>query len=107
MSSSVRSASCGRPSARNATETSGDKGPLPPGASLETGAEAIDLEEASVLKREAPVRAAKAPPAIKGEVEASPDQVKALLGEQPGLLETGLGLHANEDGDPVGIDFAR
>jgi RecB family endonuclease NucS len=31
--------------------------------------------------------------------------VKVLLSEQPGLLEKGLGLYADEEGEPLGIDF--
>ena len=32
-------------------------------------------------------------------------QVRTLVGEQPGLLEKGLGIYSDEDGDPVGVDF--
>jgi hypothetical protein len=118
--------SCGRRSSRNATESAADSGPLPPSAPL--GADpAIDLEESSVVAREAarprsssrsaspPKPSSSASPSAssssvasavaRGEVEIGPEQVKSILGEQPGLLETGLGLHANEDGDPVGVDF--
>lgn len=115
--------SCGRRSSRNATESSGDSGPLPPSTALGGDPDAIDLDEPVVAREPRPraARAASAPAkgrgasgasgsavasaVAKGEVDVAPDQVKVLLGEQPGLLETGLGLHANDDGDPVGIDF--
>ena len=32
-------------------------------------------------------------------------QVRALLSEQPGLIEKGLGVHADAQGRPVGVDF--
>ena len=32
-------------------------------------------------------------------------QVRTLVGEQPGLLEKGLGTYSDEDGKPVGVDF--
>jgi hypothetical protein len=32
-------------------------------------------------------------------------QVRALLTEQPGLIEKGLGVHADAAGRPVGVDF--
>ena len=32
-------------------------------------------------------------------------QVRALVGQQPGLLEKGLGTYSDEDGKPVGVDF--
>ncbi|MGH0029670.1 MAG: hypothetical protein ACQGVC_07760 [Myxococcota bacterium] len=105
--------SCGRRSSRNATESGGsDSGPLPPSEPLDAGTGEIDLGEDSVVaaeasaKAEAPARpkpAASAAP--QSDVAATPDQVKTLLAEQPGLLETGLGLHADDDGDPMGIDF--
>jgi hypothetical protein len=118
--------SCGRRSSRNATESAGDSGPLPPSAPLASDPEAIDLDESAVVARETPrarpsPRTPPPPPAApkarsagasaaslavaRGDVEVTPDQVKALLGEQPGLLESGLGLHANDEGDPVGVDF--
>lgn len=48
-----------------------------------------------------------APPPAAGPsgIETSLEQVKALLAEQPGLLEKGLGLYADEEGEPLGIDF--
>jgi hypothetical protein len=34
-----------------------------------------------------------------------PSQVRALISEQPGLIEKGLGVHADAAGRPVGVDF--
>lgn len=48
---------------------------------------------------------APAPAAGSTGIETSLEQVKALLAEQPGLLEKGLGLYADEEGEPLGIDF--
>lgn len=105
--------SCGRRSSRNASEGGGESTPLPHATPLGDGSE-IDLEEESVLDENPAPRTVTparptprlAAPAGKGEVAASPEQVKSLLGEQPGLLEKGLGLHADEDGEPVGVDFS-
>lgn len=131
--------SCGRRSSRNATESAGDSGPLPPSAALAPDPDAIDLDESAVVARAAPRRespkreaapAAKSQPAArsqpaaaapsrapgsgasplaavagKGDVDVAPEQVKALLSDQPGLLETGLGLYADDDGDAMGVDF--
>lgn len=35
-----------------------------------------------------------------------PLQVRTLVAEQPGLLEKGLGIHSDEDGTPIGVDYA-
>lgn len=50
------------------------------------------------------VRRKPAPPPI--EADADTDQVKMLLTDQPGLLEKGLGLYADEEGELLGADFA-
>jgi hypothetical protein len=34
-----------------------------------------------------------------------PSQVRALISDQPGLIEKGLGVHADAAGRPVGVDF--
>jgi hypothetical protein len=34
-----------------------------------------------------------------------PSQVRALISDQPGLIEKGLGVHADASGRPVGVDF--
>jgi RecB family endonuclease NucS len=104
--------SCGR----RASEHSADAGssgssaiPLPPsrGPLANEPEDEIDLEldEEDVVKH-----AVAAEPGPRGAVPARQgtidmDQVRSLLAEQPGLLEKGLGLHADDEGDPLGIDF--
>jgi hypothetical protein len=63
--------------------------------------------------RSAPTPAPRVPSAARGGVtnDSSPitsdlEQVKSLLSERPGLLEKGLGIYADEDGEVRGVDFA-
>jgi hypothetical protein len=52
-----------------------------------------------------PSRQARAPATRTEPSGIDGDRVKSLLAEQPGLLEKGLGVYADEEGEPLGIDF--
>ena len=84
----------------------------------------LELEEQHVLEEPAPSAVAKSSkrkrvrrpadvPRVAGRLrEPAPSvigldaaQVRALVAEQPGLLEKGLGVHSDEEGNPVGVDF--
>lgn len=111
--------SCGR----RASEHSADAGssgsaaiPLPPSPKPPVGVEEeidLELDEDDVVKHAARRASAAPRPAVAASAGTLPapqgaidmDQVRSLLAEQPGLLEKGLGLHADEEGDPLGIDF--
>jgi hypothetical protein len=104
-------------------------GSLPPAQALEEEVDIdLELEEHHVLEEKAPSRAVKlAKAAAKAERtrrksdgaqvsgrlrEPAPSvvgldaaSVRALVAEQPGLLEKGLGVHSDDDGNPVGVDF--
>jgi len=77
--------------------------------------DALDLDEAAVVDAEVDaVLQSDAPevPATPARRRASAApmqldaaQVRALVAEQPGLVEKGLGIHADESGRPVGVDF--
>jgi hypothetical protein len=92
----ARAKASARPAARSPSpDASGSERVPSPGAS---GSARLRSPDAS--------GSARVPAADRAaDVEATADQVKRMLSEQPGLLETGLGLHANDDGDPVGVDF--
>jgi hypothetical protein len=74
-------------------------------------------EEVPVRTRPAPTpspaaapKPEKASPRSRKPAEApsfalDAEQVRALLCEQPGLLEKGLGVYADPKGKPVGVDF--
>jgi hypothetical protein len=74
-------------------------------------------EEFPVRTRPAPApvvpapaaRPARAPAARKPSgpptISLDPAQMRALLVDQPGLLEKGLGIHADAKGQPIGEDF--
>ena len=119
--------SCGRRASEHATEavatgpgSSGSTGPLPPSGRLEKDV-GIDLEldEQDVIRdrpsggRTARSRRKPQPPSSIGRARESGSamlgldsrQVRVLVCEQPGLLEKGLGVHADDDGQPIGIDF--
>jgi uncharacterized Zn finger protein (UPF0148 family) len=107
--------SCGR----RASDHSADAGssgsaatPLPPSPTEPEELEEIDLEldEDDVVRHarpKAPSPPPSAPTVQAPTVQAPVDmvQVRSMLAEQPGLLEKGLGLHADDEGDPLGIDF--
>ena len=114
--------SCGRKSAGNLAESGpGDSGRLPPSAaskrsrqktksrSASASGSQIELDESAVVDDSGPLarqpKSTKAPPAPANSLDADAEQVRALLSEQPGLLEKGLGVYANEDGEPLGDDF--
>jgi hypothetical protein len=44
-------------------------------------------------------------PAAAPQLSLDSSQVRALLSEQPGLIEKGLGVHADAQGRPVGVEF--
>lgn len=77
--------------------------------------DALDLDEAAVVDAEVDaVLQSDAPEAplapARRRAAASPmqldaAQVRALVAEQPGLVEKGLGIHSDESGKPVGVDF--
>lgn len=100
-------------------------GPLPPTQLLEEEVD-VDLELGELdifdesprpVEKSAGNRARRKPddpPAVRGRVwepgpqvlALEPRQVRTLVAEQPGLLEKGLGIHSDEDGQPVGVDYA-
>jgi RNA polymerase subunit RPABC4/transcription elongation factor Spt4 len=115
---------CGRRAAEHAVEegTSGlspsDSSPLPltaPVAAEDDADAEVELEEQAVVKppKKSAQPAAKkvSPPTRVGRepgptvFHLDPSQVRTLLGEQPGLLEKGLGIYADESGQPVGAKF--
>jgi len=115
---------CGRRAAENAVEegTSGlasnEPAPLPlntPVTEQDDGDTEVELEEQVVVER--PKKSAKpaakqaSPPARPTRepgpavFHLNPGQVRTLIAEQPGLLEKGLGIYADESGKPVGAHF--
>jgi hypothetical protein len=100
-------------------------GALPPAQVLEeeVGID-LELEEYHVLEEKVRSPAAKrakaertrrksSAPQVSGRlrepalsvVALDAAQVRALVAEQPGLLEKGLGVHSDDDGNAVGVDF--
>jgi hypothetical protein len=53
----------------------------------------------------APVVARRAPRPAPPTLSLDPGQVRALLAEQPGMVEKGLSLHTDAAGRQVGVDF--
>jgi hypothetical protein len=53
----------------------------------------------------APVVARRAPRPAPPNLSLDPGQVRALLAEQPGMVEKGLGVHSDASGRQVGVDF--
>ncbi|HXK26269.1 MAG TPA: hypothetical protein VMS55_26645 [Myxococcota bacterium] len=53
----------------------------------------------------APVVARRAPRPAPPTLTLDPGQVRALLAEQPGMVEKGLGVHSDATGRQVGVDF--
>jgi uncharacterized Zn finger protein (UPF0148 family) len=111
--------SCGRRAADHSADA-GSSGsaaiPLPHGRRVEPDDDEIDLEldEDDVVKRaiDPPKRFVGAVAAPRAEPEVAVGvpgvdaaRVRVMLAEQPALLEKGLGLHADDEGDPLGIDF--
>lgn len=115
---------CGRRAAENAVEegTSGlspsDSSPLPLSAPVADEGDAdaeVELQEQVVVeppKQSAKTAANRAPSSVRPAREPgptvfhlSPGQVRTLIAEQPGLLEKGLGIYADESGTPVGAGF--
>ena len=68
----------------------------------------LELDESAspaAAPKEKKAQAAPTPaPAV--QLEAGIEQVKLLLGEDPGLLERGLSIYTDEEGEFVGGDFA-
>lgn len=105
--------SCGRRASDHSTDagSSGSSAtPLPPSRSTEPSEpeDEIDLEldEDDIVKhaeRRPDSPRAAPPPLPRAPIDIR--QVRAMLAERPGLLEAGLGLHADDEGDPLGIDF--
>ncbi len=105
--------SCGRRAADHAADAGASgSGLLPQATPVDQDAE-IDLELEDAVGDESPPKAAERPDgeperkrtATPSAMKADAEQVRKILAEQPGLLEKGLGLHADEDGEPLGIDF--
>jgi hypothetical protein len=115
---------CGRRAAEHAVEegasglSPSDSSPLPlttPVAAKDDADAEVELEEQAVVKppkKSAKTAAKKAPALARVGREPGPTvfnldpgQVRTLLGEQPGLLEKGLGIYADESGQPVGAKF--
>jgi len=110
--------SCGRRSATHAAEaTSSGSGenPLP---SSEVDVD-LELDDDIVLEDPAPRKSAKrkakpasktAAPSPARATQTSPlsldsSQVRSMLADEPWLLETGMNLYADDDGEPLGVDF--
>jgi len=53
----------------------------------------------------APVVARRAPRPAAPTLSLDPGQVRALLAEQPGMVEKGLGVHSDASGRQVGVDY--
>ncbi len=115
---------CGRRATEHAVEegasglSTSEASPLPLSAPVpgqDNADPEVELEEQAVVgrpKKSANVAAKKeAPPARSGRepgpavFHLDPSQVRTLIKEQPGLLEKGLGIYADESGKPVGADF--
>ena len=115
---------CGRRAAEHAVEegTSGlasnEPSPLPlntPVTERDDADTEVELEEQVVVerpKKSTNPAAKKAPPPARPTREPgpavfhlNPGQVRTLIAEQPGLIEKGLGIYADESGTPVGAHF--
>ena len=127
--------SCGRRASEAAVDAgstgsglkaaSAPSGALPPAQALEEEVDIdLELEEHHVVDEKGASASGKvpsrersrpksvAPPASGRTREAASSaigldagQVRALVADQPGLLEKGLGVHSDEDGNPVGVDY--
>jgi RecB family endonuclease NucS len=113
---------CGRRAAEHAVEegasglSTSDASPLSmttPAPAQDAADTEVELEEQVVVERteksakvatkKETVRSVREPgPAV---FHLDPSQVRTLIGEQPGLLEKGLGIYADDSGTPVGADF--
>jgi hypothetical protein len=116
---------CGRRAAEHAVEegvnplTPSEASPLPLAAVMpdddETHADvAVELGEEVVVPKPKPaspaVKKSSAPaprPPEPGPTvfHLNPSQVRTLIAEQPDLLERGLAIYADEDGQPMGANF--
>jgi hypothetical protein len=104
--------SCGRRAADHSADA-GSSGsaatPLPPSpgsAPREPEPEiALELDEEDVVRHAEPRKGSRAARSVAANGVIDMDQVRSLLADQPGLIEKGLGLHADDEGDPLGIDF--
>lgn len=73
--------------------------------------EPAPVRAAALLAQRAPVPAPAPLAARRKRAESvpplalDPSQVRALISEQPGLIEKGLRVHADAAGRPVGVDF--
>jgi hypothetical protein len=75
--------------------------PVPAPASRAPAAAPAPPSPASLVLPRRP----KPKPAAAPQLSLDAGQVRALLSEQPGLIEKGLGIHADAQGRPVGVDF--
>jgi hypothetical protein len=112
--------SCGRRAATHAAEATSSgsgEGPLP---SSEVDVDVdLELEDDIVLEDPAPRRSAKrkakpspkkaagstAPATQSSPLRLDSRQVGSMLADEPWLLETGMNLYADDDGEPLGVDF--
>ena len=122
--------SCGRRAATHAAETtSSGSGESPLSSSGVDVDVDLELEDDIVLEDPAPRkksgarksgsassgssgsapkkarRPAPAPTVPSSPLSLDSGQVRSMLADEPWLLEKGLNLHADEDGEPLGIDF--
>ena len=115
---------CGRRTTEHATPDSGSSGsgfeskitPLPPAREHDDPVEVevdVDLELAeetvfdadpddSESKSERPLRGLEPGPAV---LNLDSRQVRTLVSEQPGLVEKGLAIYADDEGQLLGLDF--
>ena len=114
---------CGRRAAEHAVEegasglASSKPSPLPlstPVAAQDDADPEVELEEQVVAEppKSAEPAAKKASQAARRTREPGPtvfhlepSQISTLIGEQPGLLKKGLGIYADESGEPVGARY--
>lgn len=113
------------PSGGPLLDMGGDTGPLlaarpmeeEVGIDLELGEQDVLEQHPTTVQRTArPARPRRKPesPGVVARVREpgpsvlglEPMQVRSLVTEQPGLLEKGLGIHSDDAGHPIGVDFA-
>lgn len=117
--------SCGRRAATHASETTSSGSGESPLSSSEADMDVdLELEDDIVLEDPAPrkkpaarkpsaskkPRSRPAPASAAPKAPASPlsldsGQVRSMLADEPWLLEKGLNLYADDDGEALGVDF--
>lgn len=65
----------------------------------------LGLRERPRRRAEVSQQAARVREPVAPIVGLDAAQVRALVSEQPGLLEKGLGVHSDDAGNPIGVDF--